>query len=259
MSDKDTVSYLYATKGRDLQDLVVRLDLNTRLGDFDLSGTILRRLNLQDGMFLLDVGCGTGKHLSEFRRQVTISAYGVDPSSQKLVDEGVLFQRARAEELPFREGVFDRVTCNYAMYYTNRWKEACHEMMRVTKGGGLIVISGPGTGNNSEFYGLHRELFGEISEIDKIGLEFLDQKLIPYLVSQGVTFMAELYGNRVVYPTVEDFVKYYTSTSLFRMTSRELDPAQMAEKLRRHLEPLYKEGKQFENVKRVRIATIIKD
>ncbi|MEK6963370.1 MAG: class I SAM-dependent methyltransferase [Nanoarchaeota archaeon] len=259
MSDKDTVDYLYAAKGRGLQDLATRLDLNTRLGNFDLSNTIRRRLSLQDGMSLLDVGCGTGKHLSEFRRQTRITVYGVDPSSQKLVDDEIFFQRARAEELPFRDGVFDRATCNYAMYYTNRWQEACNEMMRVTKDGGLIVISGPGIGNNSEFYGLHRELFGDISDIDKIGLEFLDQKLIPYLVAQGVTFMAELRGNRVVYPTAEDFIKYYTSTSLFRMTSRELDPTQMVGTIRRHLSPIYEEGKQFENIKRVRIVTIIKD
>lgn len=256
MGLNDDVEYLYRKEGRGLDDLSSRLSLNVRYGDFDFAGTLMTLLALKDGDRVLDVGCGTGKHLEGFREKFDIETYGVDPSVTEEREGDVIIKRAGAEKIPYPDNFFDKLMCNYAMYYVPDWKNALSEMLRVVKPGGRIVICGPGIGNNANLYEVHRKVVGDISEIDERGSQFMEGMLIPFLVESGFSFSSQLYSNKISYPTADDFVEYYGSTSLFRMTSKGKDAEEIVRRVRGEVKKIYDRNECFVNYKKVRAVVI---
>jgi ubiquinone/menaquinone biosynthesis C-methylase UbiE len=250
-----TVEFLYQNRQK-LADVEKRLAANTRLGSLDLLQVLVSHLQLQESMQLLDVGCGPGQHLAKIAARHDLRLYGIDPSIDGHRDPTKTLLRGTAERLPFVAGAFDRVMCNYALYYVDAWQQAINEMLRICHPQGRIVISGPATDNNQAFYGLHRRLFGEISAIDLHALRFITLDLEPYLQAQSIPFRSQVYENKIVYRQETDFIDYYTSTSLFRMTSQNQDAAQMIQKIRAAVHPTYTDGRTFDNTKNIKILTL---
>jgi len=113
----------------------------------------------------LDVGCGTGRFLTELRRQR--QAWGIDHSPmaaqiwrQENVD-GVA--QARAQRLPFPDGTFALVTCLDVLYHRDvpddLW--VLREMARVLQPGGVLILRVPAlawmrTARDERFHTRHR-------------------------------------------------------------------------------------------------------
>jgi len=101
---------------------------------------------------VLDAGCGTGL-LYEFLKSRELASQlkyvCVDPSREMLtraksrVDSPlVLLLEGYAEELPFRSSVFDYVFSISTWGAISEKLKALRELKRITKRGGLLVISG---------------------------------------------------------------------------------------------------------------------
>ena len=108
----------------------------------------LRRLELQPGESLLDVGCGTGVLLEALSASIPDAQLaGVDPSSKMLevarkrLGEVVLLKESPAESLPFPDEGFDVVVSTNAFHYYRNPRGALEEMARVLCPGGRIVIT----------------------------------------------------------------------------------------------------------------------
>lgn len=95
----------------------------------------------------LDLGCGTGFFLADVRRHAR-RAVGLDISfdmlalARKELPDTYTAQ-GDAENLPFRDGVFDVVFCKGSLHHTRdhgRFLEGCR---RVLKPGGILVLSEP--------------------------------------------------------------------------------------------------------------------
>jgi ubiquinone/menaquinone biosynthesis C-methylase UbiE len=106
-------------------------------------------LNLQDGMRLLDVGCGTGsllKELSESGKELNL--YGIDLSPEmiatarvKLKDEKhIELYEGSAADLPFQSNYFDYVVCMNSLHHHADPKQSLTEMARVLKPGGMMIL-----------------------------------------------------------------------------------------------------------------------
>jgi ubiquinone/menaquinone biosynthesis C-methylase UbiE len=106
----------------------------------------IRTLNPSKGERILDIGCGTGVHLTAIRTAGAIPV-GVDFS------EGML-TKAREREpsvelilsdvhapLPFPDGVFDAVLCALVSEHLKDLRPLCREARRVLKTGGRFVMS----------------------------------------------------------------------------------------------------------------------
>lgn len=104
---------------------------------------------VQPGMRVLDVGCGTGNAaLEAARRGALVSA--IDPAA-RLIE--VTRERARGEgltvdaqlgegaTLPFADASFDRLLSVFAVIFAPDPPSAAREMRRVTRQGGSIVLS----------------------------------------------------------------------------------------------------------------------
>lgn len=101
-----------------------------------------------EGQTILDLGTGTGVLARQFANQQSV-VYGVDKSTEQIAmakrlaeDEGVsaTFAVHHAEQLPWRDAMFDVVTANQCWLYFDREK-TIHELRRVLKPDGCLVTS----------------------------------------------------------------------------------------------------------------------
>jgi len=111
---------------------------------------LLRPLNLEPGLTILDVGSGPGHTTMELARRVGSSGMvvGVDLNADFVVAAS---RRARANKLdigfvqsefpplPFRARSFDRVLCKNVLEYVDSAADTVMEMTRITVDGGTVL------------------------------------------------------------------------------------------------------------------------
>jgi ubiquinone/menaquinone biosynthesis C-methylase UbiE len=108
----------------------------------------LRRLELEPGESLLDVGCGTGVLLEALSNSVPGARLsGADASPEMLrvarrrLGGAVLLEQSRAESLPFSDASFDVVVSTNAFHYFRSPLGALEEMARVLRPNGRLVVT----------------------------------------------------------------------------------------------------------------------
>lgn len=132
----------------DAREFVSYLDDITRMvGDAKRAG--YAALQLQSGMHVLDVGCGTGDDVRALAEIVGPggSAAGVD-FSQTMIDEAIgrgvpqnaSFQQAAATALPFDGQSFDAVRSERVFQHLEEPDAAARELYRVLKPGGVAML-----------------------------------------------------------------------------------------------------------------------
>jgi SAM-dependent methyltransferase len=134
----------------------------------EVAATLFREGDLA-GRRVLEVGCGTGRLTAAFAER-GVRVWGVDPSSQMLevarsrAPRGVGFKLGRAEELPFKDGWFDRAVAQLVIHLLDR-PRAFAELRRVLVPDGKAVIA---TFDPSHFgdYWLNR-FFPSLEAIDR--------------------------------------------------------------------------------------------
>ena len=113
-----------------------------------------RRLNLWldqlmpargDGLRLLDVGCGTGYHLSRYRER-GFEIAGMDGSEEmlkqaRLANSGIEFKKGDVESIPFESEIFDFVLCIEVLRYLPDINPCIREIARVLKPGGIALVT----------------------------------------------------------------------------------------------------------------------
>jgi ubiquinone/menaquinone biosynthesis C-methylase UbiE len=111
-------------------------------------------LQLQDGDFVLDLGCGPGADLLALSKAVGVtgSVFGVDSSyamiaqakeQSRNLKSRIELTAADAEGLPFEDGTFDACRADRVFQHLEDPKRALQELFRVTKSGGRIVVVDP--------------------------------------------------------------------------------------------------------------------
>ena len=97
---------------------------------------------------MLDIGCGTGRLAEILAERHGARVTGVDPSPEMLAvargrrTPGVELLQARAEELPFAGGQFERAVMALVVQHVNRTR-AFREAVRVLAPGGRFVVVTP--------------------------------------------------------------------------------------------------------------------
>jgi len=135
------------------------------------SGRTLQRLTLKPGDRLLDVACGTGIVACAALDRVgpSGSVTGLDRNDGMLAvarckAPAVDWRTGRAEALPFPDGHFDAVSCQFGLMFFEDRLMALKEIMRVLRPGGRMAVTVWDKAENSPGYAamislLHR-LFG---------------------------------------------------------------------------------------------------
>ncbi len=117
----------------------------------------LDRLAVRPGDWLLDAGCGGGRHaFGALVRGAHVAAVDLDREGLKLARAGIRAQRGAATRklhggvlqgdvfgLPFPDGSFDRVICAEVMEHVHDYAAAIHELVRVLRPGGTMGLTIP--------------------------------------------------------------------------------------------------------------------
>lgn len=106
---------------------------------------------------VLDAGCGGGRYTAAWRILGAKRALGVDASQIGIQDgrkrargadlTNLVFERANALQLPFKEESFDIVFSNGVLHHSEDWQRGVRELVRVLRPGGLgwlYLIENPG-------------------------------------------------------------------------------------------------------------------
>jgi ubiquinone/menaquinone biosynthesis C-methylase UbiE len=113
---------------------------------------IVEAAEVAHGMHILDVACGAGEPSISLGMLLdgTGEVVGVDiaPESLKIAEEraadqrltNVRFQQADVHELPFPDNTFERITSRLGVMFFADLPKAAHEMLRVLKPQGKIVL-----------------------------------------------------------------------------------------------------------------------
>lgn len=111
----------------------------------DWAPRLCRTAGVAKGRRVLDVACGTGCLAREAARQgATVT--GLDRNAGMLavarrIAPAIDWREGRAEALPFDDGCFDVVACQFGLMFFEGRTQALGEMIRVLKPGGRVVVA----------------------------------------------------------------------------------------------------------------------
>jgi SAM-dependent methyltransferase len=118
-----------------------------------------RRIEVRDGFRILDMGCGSGRHVGAFYERFRATVIGADLSPQDLgaaVERLALHDSLSAHKggnwgllaanitrLPFEDHSFDLVLCSEVLEHIPADGHAIAELLRILKPGCQLVVSVP--------------------------------------------------------------------------------------------------------------------
>ena len=154
-------------------DLAKRIDIHSRFGSRDIDQWMLEILDLQPGIKIFDVGCGSGKQCFSFfhHLQGNVQITGTDVSESlltdareknKAIDDAVDFRFLdfnQRFDLP--ENHYDLISACFAIYYAQNIPFTLSEMHRLLVPGGRLFTTGPMPSNKQLFYDIIKEATGK--------------------------------------------------------------------------------------------------
>jgi len=200
-------------------DLITRINIHDAYGARDIDKWMLEVLPLEQGMAILDVGCGAGKQCFSYLTNLNGKAQitGGDVSEELLVkaqeENAKLGQRITFQELnfnhtfPFKTETFDLVSCSFAIYYAEDIPFTTKEMHRVLKPGGYLFTTGPMPENKQMFYDIIQEATGK--EIPPMpGSSRYASEILDTIKAQFSGVDVLVFENPLTFPSVEPFLAY---------------------------------------------------
>ncbi|MCF8469055.1 MAG: class I SAM-dependent methyltransferase [Sneathiella sp.] len=146
---------------------------------------------ISTGGSLLDVACGTGVVAREAKSRVGGSGAvtGLDRNNGMLdvaasLAPDIIWQSGVAEELPFEDGMFDAVTCQFGLMFFDDRKKALIEMWRVLRPGGRLVVATWDTLAHTPGYDAMAELLDRL-----FGAEIAAALKAPFILGDPDTLM----------------------------------------------------------------------
>jgi SAM-dependent methyltransferase len=218
-NDHQVLKERYETIGAEGDDRGTATDFNLRELEIDTGSSYMN-----DGDFVLDVGCGTGYSLRQYAKRHAINGFGID-YAQAMVDTAkkraaqetglvgsVDYRQASVMELPFADNAFNVITsarCLMALLDWGQQQAALLELKRVLKPGGVLVLM-EGTYQGLDRLNQARQQFG-LPAIPPDGrdrlftLKFDEAKLVGYCSAHYELVTIHRFGmyyflTRVVHP-----------------------------------------------------------
>jgi SAM-dependent methyltransferase len=107
---------------------------------------LFQKADLPKAHAILEVGCGTGALLTELLGISQVTIHGLDINSQNLSQavenaQGVRLTCGDAHKLPYCDSHFDIVFCHFLLLWVVNPRMVIHEMARVTRFGGAIIVA----------------------------------------------------------------------------------------------------------------------
>ncbi len=205
-------------------DLLTRINIHDAYGARDIDKWMLDVLPLEQGMTILDVGCGSGKQCFSYLAHLSGKAdiTGADVSEEllakaqeenKKLGERIKFQTLNFNKtFPQPDETYDLVSCSFAIYYAEDIPFTIREMHRVLKPGGFLFTTGPMPENKQLFYDIIQEATGK--EIPPMpGSSRYASEILDTIKAQFSEVDVHIFENPLTFPDPEPFLAY-TQASL---------------------------------------------
>lgn len=123
---------------------------------------LFEQCSIQPGFHVLEIGCGDGTFWTANRNKLPdpvfvtltdLSEGMLRDARRNLADmkrDHVSFCVADAHDLPFAREQFDLVIANHVLFYLENIQEACKEIRRILKKGGILIASTYGEDHMAE-------------------------------------------------------------------------------------------------------------
>jgi ubiquinone/menaquinone biosynthesis C-methylase UbiE len=201
------------------KDLQTRIDIHSKYGSRDIDAWMLDLLKPEQGIRILDVGCGAGKQLEAYHNYLEGNAeiVGGDISdellgqarelSSKLGDAIKVVELDFNKEFEIEDGQYDLASCCFAIYYADDIPFTIGEMNRVLKPGGRLFTTGPMPENKQLFYDVIRAATG--AEIPPMpGSSRYSTEILDAIRSRFSSVEVVEFENPLEFEAVEPFVAY---------------------------------------------------
>lgn len=145
---------------------------------------LVRRWVPLEGMRILDVGCGVGTYVRNFR-QFSDEVYGIDVEAvrvRKGAEQLPNLLLASSDTLPFPDASFDVVFLNEVIEHVRNDRATFVELARVLRPGGHAVFYAPNRFYPFETHGIYlrrRYIFGNVPLVNYLPLA-LRNRLVPH-------------------------------------------------------------------------------
>ncbi len=220
----------------EMETLKSKLKTTWEAGDFaevakhieTVAVQFVERLNIQPGMKVLDVACGSG-NLAVIAAQKGAEVTGID-IADNLIDSAIRradaaglnikFEVGDAEAMPYEDNSFDLVMTMFGAMFAPRPEVAASELVRVCKPGGTIVMA------NWTPTGFTGQMF-------KLGGKYVPPPNMPSPVLWGVpNEVATRFGESVedlkMTPQLADFIFEYGPAEVVEHFKTHFGPTVMA-------------------------------
>ena len=133
-------------------DFAAEVGLTKHLGGLGATDDLIELCHIEDGKYILDVGCGAGVTPVIIAKRYDCGVVGVDISEgmvekskeranrEQLADK-VEIRVADAQDLPFEDNIFDAVITESVTAFPEDKQKAVNEYVRVTKSGGYVGLN----------------------------------------------------------------------------------------------------------------------
>lgn len=117
---------------------------------------------------VLDAGCGDGVFARAVAAPVVVGVDMAPAMVERARARGVDAREARIEELPFADGEFDVVVCNWVLYHLRDAEAGVRELSRVLRPGGRFVGVYNRHGHMAELWARVRPAAAEADDYDDV-------------------------------------------------------------------------------------------
>ena len=187
-------------------------------GGEDFAEVELRHVDPRPGLLALDVGCGPGR-LAHVLGEHGMTYVGLEPSAGLLREARAgtpgRYVRGDALALPVADAQCDRVLALGVLYHVPGWQHALHEMRRVARPGGRVVLATNGADAMRRIYDVHREAALELgyTPLPYSGSSFnLDH--LPDVRAVFPTVKRHVQESALVFPDAEPALRFYATNRI---------------------------------------------
>ena len=133
-------------------DFAAEVGLTKHIGGLEATEALIELCHIGEGKYVLDVGCGAGVTPCFIARKCGCRVVGVDilegmvdRSRERAQREGLMdrveIRLADAQDLPFKDNLFDAVITESVTAFPDDKQKAVNEYVRVTKPGGYVGLN----------------------------------------------------------------------------------------------------------------------
>ncbi|MAF35943.1 hypothetical protein CL622_02390 [archaeon] len=205
-----------------------RIYVHDNFAEKDIDPWVLDHLSVKPGMSVLDIGCGSGKHLFKLSSLVENgTVIGTDISDvslakcQERIDKeshkNITIQNIDLTQLQenLSDKKFDRILASFSIYYTKNPEKTFNDIFNLLKPGGILFVCGPTAINNKAYLDVAQEAGMTFSQEFVECSKFLNDKAKDLLNNLFGNVDVSMFENRISFPTESTVMKYWSSTPLY--------------------------------------------